>query len=598
MSKWKLTKEQANIPLMAETLDISETTAQVMVNRHIRTKNTALKFLHPSPRFFNDPFLMKDMDKAVCLLGEAIKDGKRIAVFGDYDVDGVMSTVILYKTLKAAGAQVGYYIPHREHDGYGLNVRIVEALHKTGVQFLLTCDNGIAALAEIEKAKAYGMTVVVLDHHEPPLVETAEGITTALPQADAVVNPKQPGCPYPFKALCAGGIAYKLALAFHRHMNLNFNLEQEFLVLAMLATFCDIVDLQDENRIIAKTGLDILNQNPGINLGLYALIKAKAYENRPINEYAVGFIIGPCINATGRLEQADIAVNLLTSQNEEETQILAREMINLNEVRKQLTVEASARITELVEQTIDLKTEKVLVVLDPDTHESIAGIVAGRLKQAYWRPVLVLTRSGQWVKGSARSIEGYNLFESMSACKDLFERFGGHALAAGVTMAETNVDAVRQRLNAQCSLCPEDFTESLHIDEELSLEQVTYKLATELNRLAPFGKCNHEPLFLTRNLTLAHVQVLAEKNTLIFSLATPGNQRKMKAIGFGPSLVAQFQAQVTAQCGDYVAQKVMHGILRQADFMLDVVYTISINVYNGQETVQMKVKDFYIHAVV
>ncbi len=592
MTKWKLLHEQANIDLMSDTLKISKTMAQVMVNRNIRTKNTALAFLNPRLALFHDIYLMKDVDRAIKIIIETVSNGGKIAIYGDYDVDGVMSTVILYKTLKKYGADVLYYIPDREIEGYGLNMEAVRTLNSEGIDLIVTCDNGIASIAEINEAKSLGMKVIVIDHHEPGFViDENLGKIDVLPNADSIVDPKQSDCNYPFKMLCAAGICFKFAKAFHECADMDFDFENEFFVLAMFATYCDIVDLHGENRIIVKNGLQIINNDKNINKGINAMLFAKSYYDKEINGYAVGFVLGPCINASGRLDRATEAVSLLTSENYAECEIIAKKLAELNEERKAMTLFHYEEAVMLVEKT-NLKEHKVLVMVLPTAHESIAGIVAGRLKEHFHKPVIVLTKSGDFIKGSARSIEGYNIFEAMYSCKHLFERFGGHAMAAGVTLIAENVPVLRKYLNENCNLTEDDFVEILKYDKELEISDVTFELAQELTHLAPFGKANKEPMFVTRNLIPEQLQVYKEKKVLIFRFINKNSQRKVKALSFGH--IDKFENELTKFYNKSEIEKIMCGILRNNNFTIDIIYSIEINEYNGDKSVQMKIKDFVI----
>ena len=583
MKKWVLIEEKADIPLMSATLGISETLAQALVNRHVRTKNTAIKFLNPKRTYMYDPFLMKDMAKAVDIVYQAANERKRIVIYGDYDVDGVMSAVILYKTLRQVGADVSFYIPNRETEGYGLNMAAVKLLHERGTALMITCDNGVAAVAEIARAKTLGMQVVVIDHHET-------GGT--LPAAEAMVNPKRSDCTYPFEALCAAGLCYKFAAAFHAAAGLDFGYDEEFLVLAMLATICDIVDLQDENRIIVKEGLAVLNQTPALNLGLHALIEAKGYGGKEITAFTVGFVLGPCINATGRLEKATNAAMMLVTEDEEMARLLAARLVELNEIRRNMTEQCFLAILERLEAS-GHQQDKVLVIYDEETHESIAGIVAGRLKERLYKPAVVLTpAAGGWVKGSARSIEGYNIFEAMHDCRHLFERFGGHAMAAGLTLHADHVSEFRRYLNTHCTLTDEDYVEIIKIDKVLPLQAATFELAQELAHLSPFGKANKEPLFKTTNVKIEHLRVIENKNTIIFTFRADGSHYRIKGICFG--LVDVFKAQLTALYDEKTCEKVLSGVLRDTNFVLDMVYALDINTYNESTMVQLKLRDFIL----
>ena len=587
-SQWIIDTNDANIPLMAETLNISPLTATVLANRGIRTRNTAIKFLAPDPKHMHDAGQMQDMDKAVSILCESIDTGEKITVYGDYDVDGVTSTVILHKLIERLGGIVSYYIPQREDEGYGLNLSAVAKLAETGTKLLLTCDNGIAAHAEIAEAKRLGIKVIVLDHHEPGFITQEDGTRIdTLPCADAVVDPKRADCAYPFKMLCAGGLAYKFAGHVYTHKNLPFANENEYISLAAIATFCDVVDLVDENRIIAKHGLAIINAGKADNIGLKALIDARRVEEKTLGAYDVGFILGPCINATGRLEHAAFSVELFLAKTERAANETAAMLAGLNEERKALTTAACDAAMDALPDTLD----KVLVLYNPDVHESIAGIVAGRVKDRVCRPVIMLTKSGEGlVKGSARSIEGYHLFEALYANRELFERFGGHSMAAGLTMAEENIPLLRERLNSTCTLTAEDFVPVVHLDGALSLADTTYALAMQLSILSPFGKANPEPKFVTRNVLAQPAELIgANRTTLRFSFETESG-RKVKGICFGKA--DAFADMLSEAYEPSIVEAFRNGTTKGITVWLDIVYSLEINEYNGNTSVQLRVSDF------
>jgi len=588
---WILDSNDANIPLMAETLNISPFVAHVLANRGIRTRNTAIKFLVSDVARLHDAGQMKDISAAAQLLQESIQAGEHITVYGDYDVDGVTSTVILYKLIASLKGNVSYYIPQREDEGYGLNMSAVEKLASRGTSLLLTCDNGIAAHAEIAEAKRLGIKVIVLDHHEPGFETLADGTRQdIIPCANAVIDPKQANCPYPFKMLCAGGLAYKFAVFMHTMLGLPFANEKEYAALAAIATFCDVVDLTDENRILAKRGLDIINNNEADNLGLRALMRARKIEHKKVGAFDIGFLIGPCINATGRLEHAALSVELLLAVDEASAAEMAEILTSLNEERKALTAEACAAAMEMLPTDLT-QADKVLVLYNPEVHESIAGIVAGRVKDRVCRPVIMLTdAAGGLVKGSARSIEGYDMFEALFANCDLFERFGGHSMAAGLSMAAENVPVLRERLNHGCLLTEADFVPVLHIDAELPLEEATYALAEQTAILAPFGKANREPLFVSYGLLAQPVELIgAGKTTLRFTFVAEDG-RKVKGICFGKS--EAFADMLHEAYATEVVEAFVHGTTKGLSVRLDIVYGLEINEFNGNASVQLRIVDF------
>jgi single-stranded-DNA-specific exonuclease len=561
MKKWEIRETDADIKLMASVLNVSEITARVMANRGIRSKNAAVFFLAPSLERLRDPLKLKDMDKALTRISSAISAREKIMIYGDYDADGIMSTVILYKTLSRLGADCEYYIPHRIDEGYGLNIFAVEKIAKSGVNLLITVDNGISAVEEINSAAALGMETVIIDHHEPAEI---------LPPAAAIIDPKQDDCDYPYKEMCAACLTYKFSLALCEYVKnpLERAEHDEFLALASIAALCDITPLTDENRIIVTNGLKVLNANKLINPGLGSLITMRGCLEKQIEAYTVGFVLGPCLNATGRLESAKLAVELLLARADEiQKRIdLAQQLVELNDARKKLTAECVERAMEKITATEEGKLPKVFVLTDFEAHESVAGIVAGRIRDATCRPTILLTQGDGAVKGSARSVEGYNIFEALYKHRELFRRFGGHAMAAGLTLPEENVEILRVALNEECTLSEENFHSVLQIDCELSPEKITLALSDELARLAPFGKENSEPLFVSYGLYVENARVLDEKNTIIFTFSTETG-RRLKGIAFG---------------------------LNKAysnDSVIDAVYSIETNIWNNSADVQIRIKD-------
>ncbi|MCL2618420.1 MAG: single-stranded-DNA-specific exonuclease RecJ [Defluviitaleaceae bacterium] len=593
MMKWMLQQETANIELMAQTLSISRTMAQVLVNRGIRTRNTALRFLNPALSDMHDPREMKGMEEALDIVAASIGGREKIVVYGDYDADGVMSTVILYKTLRRLGADVVYYIPERVEEGYGLNMTAVRGIAESGVDLIITSDNGIAANAEIAAAKELGLKVVVIDHHEPAFAEDADGVRRDIaPPADAIVDPKQAGCAYPFKALCAGGLAYKFSKALHERLGESFEdasgFAEEMLSLAMIATICDIVDLHGENRVIARAGLAALNRVKTRNIGLGALIDAKGYTHRLIDATAVGFIIGPCINASGRLEHARYAVDLFTTENAEEARELAGWLVSLNESRRALTLTAFESAAAKLEQD-GLTGDNVLVVYDPSIHESVAGIVAGRIKDRYYKPTIVITDSEGCLKGSARSIEGYNIFEELYKCRELFLRFGGHAMAAGLSIEPGKLGELRSRLNADFALGADELVPKLTYDDRLEVHDITYELAQELAKLEPFGKANRAPLFCSLRQSLRELRVIEGKNTVIVNVSPGGSYRRVKGISF--NMVPVMRQILSERLTPEQTDAIMSGETRRTDLLFDLLYELEIDEYNGNVSVQMRIKD-------
>ncbi len=584
MSIWKLKRTNVNTAKMAEALNVREPVACVLANRKIGTFSGAKRFLDCDINSLYDGKLFKDAVKGCNIIKNAVLSSKKIAVYGDYDVDGVMSTTILYKTLKHLGADVIFYLPHRQKEGYGMNCDAVRELKESGIDVILTCDNGIAALEEIALAKELGITTVVLDHHECQYSENqnSEKIIK-LPPADAVIDAKQPLCEYPFKFLCAGAMSYKFSKLLFEAFNKEFVYNKEFLSFAAVATVCDIVDMLDENRIIVKNGLKELTRTT--NTGMRALINLTGISDREINEYHAGFVIGPCINATGRLESATTAVKLFTENDYNKAYELAKELVDLNAERKEMTLGAVERAKELVLNS-ELKNDRVLVLYDESVHESIAGIVAGRIKEMFYKPVIMLTQSGDVAKGSARSIEAYNIFEELLKCSDLFIKFGGHPMAAGLSLEKENVDILRKRLNENCSLTQNDLTSVIRIEKELSFNDIDITLAKQLEALAPFGKECPVPIFGTKKVFIKKVSLLGKKRDIIkFMLYNEDSRNLIDGISFDG--YEKFTSLIESM--NYTIEEV---VCSAVPICMDIVYCIRINRFNGRESVQLEIKDF------
>lgn len=584
MKRWVLKRNKVDLKKMGDALNISDITACVMANRGIGTYNDAINFINCDLDALSDISLMKDVKKSFDIISEKIKSGKKIAIYGDYDVDGVMSTVILYSGIKECGGNVIYYTPDRQKEGYGLNIDAINKLYENGVDTIFTCDNGIAAFDEIKLAKELGMTVVVLDHHEPAFDENRKDI---LPCADAIIDPKQKDCEYKFKKMCAGGLAYRFIMYLFEHMNIETKKADEYITFAGIATICDIVDLLSENRIIAKNALNIINNTK--NKGLKALIHICDLVDKKINEYHIGFIIGPCINATGRLENAKLSVELFIEEDIEKAYDLAKKLVYLNSERKDLTIKAAEEAIEYIENT-SLKNDNVLVVYNEEIHESVAGIVAGRIKERFYKPVIVITNTEDEniAKGSGRSIESYNIFEELLKCKELFTKFGGHPMAAGLSLKKENIDLLRNMLNENSTLTEEDLTPVIKIEKQLDIDDINMNIAEELNILAPFGKENTAPLFGSKKVLVEKIYLIGkEKNIIKFMFKTGAFGERINGISF--DCFDDFVKQTKHLYGDEICDRILNG--NRADIYLDIIYSIGINEYNGKKSVQINVKD-------
>ena len=575
-SRWCLVETDANIELMSSVLGVGNVTARCLANRGLRSKNAAIGFLSPSGGCLHDIMGIDDTVHALKRIKAAL-GSEKIVVYGDYDVDGITSTVILCKVLRRLGADCEYYMPHRRLEGYGMNPEAINKIADMGAGLIIAVDNGISTSMEIQLAKERGIDTVVVDHHEPGFVEDGDGRKDILPPAFAIIDPKLSDCKYPFKECCAAVLAFKLAEALCGYLDEPFTEKDELLVLAAIATLCDIVPLVDENRIIVKLGLAKLAGNKLLNPGLGSLIALRGYLDKTIDTFTVSFVLGPCLNATGRLESAAIAVELLCASEDdvEKRCRLAEELVRLNNDRKSLTQECVERIL----CTLPEKLPKVLVLVDLEAHESVAGIVAGRIRETTGRPTILFTAGDGALKGSGRSIEVYNIFDALYKNRHLFIRFGGHAMACGLTMEAKNVPLLSDALNEDCDLSEEDFLQKIPIDGELSLRDINLKLSEELSLLAPFGKCNEEPLFLSRSLYTESVRVLDEKRTLIFVFSKDGC--RIKGITFGKN---ELYDTLTREAG---ANK-------YGGFFMDVVYGIETNEWNNEKSVQLRVRDFII----
>lgn len=531
MQKWRVYSKKADFDAIGSRFNIDPVTARIIRNRDVTDMENVDMYLNGTLDRLHNPMMMKDMDKAVSVIASSIRDNKHIRIIGDYDIDGICSIYILFKGLKICGADVDYEVPDRITDGYGINENLIKQAYEAGVEVIITCDNGIAAASQIDYANELGMTVVITDHHDVPYEETDNGRRYIIPKAAAVVDPKQNDCRYPFKMLCGAGIAYKFIDCMVKEFQTGDSVMPELLQFAAIATVGDIVDLLDENRIIVKEGLKLI-ANTG-NYGLNALMAVTGVSRESINAYHIGFVLGPCLNASGRLDSAKRALKMLVTDDRAEAERHAGELKDLNEERKKLTSEAVDKAVDMVENS-SLKDDKVLVIFLPDCHESIAGIVAGRIREKYYKPVIVLTRGEQEAKGSARSIESYNMFEKLSECKDLFTRFGGHPMAAGLSLPEENIPEFRRRINEHCNLSEEDLTETVWIDVPMPLEYINEKLILELGGLEPFGKANPKPVFADKNISIRNIRAIGKDKQYTRMTIAKDSGMVIDAVGFFP----------------------------------------------------------------
>ena len=529
MERWVLLRKGADFEAISKKFHISPRLASLIRNRDVIGDEAINQYLNGTIAELYDGMQMKGMPQAVEILTEKIRDREKIRVIGDYDCDGINATYILLEGLEKLGAKVDSDIPDRIKDGYGLNQHLIDRAHADGIDTIITCDNGIAAAKEIEYGKALGMSIIVTDHHEVPYKENEAGRRYILPPADAVVDPRQEGCEYPFKGLCGAAVAYKLVEALCEAngqdvANLDYLLEN-----VAIATVADVMDLTEENRILVKQGLEMLKRTS--NLGLRALIQCIGLEGKKIQAYHIGFILAPCLNASGKLDTAKRALALLRAKTEREADMLAGDLKALNESRRDMTDRVVDEAMAKVEQT-DIRGDKVLVIYLPDCHESLAGLVAGRVRENYYRPVFVLTDSEDGVKGSGRSIESYSMYEELTGCGDLLTKFGGHPMAAGLSIDKENVEKFKRRLNDQCTLSEEELTEKVVIDMELPFTAITEQFIDELEYLEPFGKGNTKPVFAARGVFMQHVKIIGKNKNVAKATAIDAAGNRMEAICF------------------------------------------------------------------
>jgi len=576
VEKWFVAAKRADFQEIGKKFGIDPVTARLIRNRDVVGEDAVRTYLYGGKKDLYDPHLLKDCRKTAGIIREKIEEGKKIRIIGDYDIDGVNATYILYKGLTRCGAQVDLEIPDRMKDGYGLNGNLIRLAYEEGVDTILTCDNGIAAVDEIGEAKSLGMTVLITDHHE---------LQEKLPPADAIVNPRQPDCAYPYKSLCGAAVAYKLMICLYEICGIPVEEADAFLEFAAIATVGDVMDLTGENRIIVKEGLKLLNHTE--NPGLKALICANGLEESEISSYHIGFVLGPCINASGRLDTAKRALALLLERDAQKAKELALALKELNDERKSMTLKGLEQAVEMIESS-SLKQDKVLVVYLPECHESLAGIIAGRIRERYHKPVFVLTDGTEGVKGSGRSIEAYNMFAEMSKCADLFTRFGGHPMAAGLSLPKENVQVFQEKINRLAALTEEDFIPKIMIDVPMPISYITERLVEELHVLEPFGKGNAKPVFAEKNLNLLSARILGKNKNVIKMQVQNGMGTVMDAMYFGD--VDAFRSYLNEKFGYAETEKLFWG--RENAVTLSITYYPGINEYRGNRTLQIVVQNY------
>lgn len=569
MEKWVVAAKKADFQGISNRFGVDPVIARLIRNREQITDEEIDVYLHGKLRNLHSWKELKGIDELLNILIQKIQQKKKIRIIGDYDIDGVCSTYILFQGLKKANALADVDIPDRMKDGYGISKELIERAYEKEIDTIITCDNGISAIEQIAYAKEKNMTVLVTDHHEIPYEEKEDGsIERFLPNADAIVNPKQEGCTYPFKEICGAMVAFKVVWGLFEKRNIPLSEIEELIPIAAIATVGDVMDLVDENRILVKEGLKrIQNTN---NEGLKALIRVNNLENREITAYHIGFVLGPCINASGRLSTAKRALELLLSKDTKEASVLAEDLKELNDSRKDMTVKGVERAVEIIENT-ELKNDRVLVVYLPECHESLAGIIAGRIRERYTKPVFVLTKGEEGAKGSGRSIEAYHMFQEMVKCRELLTKFGGHPMAAGLSMEEENIEKFRRKLNENCTLTEEDMVEKIVIDVPMPMSYVTIPLIRQLGQLEPFGKGNTKPIFAQKDIRFSNCKVFGKNRNVVKMKAQDGFGFGAECIWFGD--------------GDEFLER-----LKEKD-VWDVIYYPSVNSFQGRESIEMIIQN-------
>ncbi|MCR5735435.1 MAG: single-stranded-DNA-specific exonuclease RecJ [Lachnospiraceae bacterium] len=578
MAEWRIKNKKADFDALAKDAGISPMLARILVNRDIDKPDEMKKYLHGDMSMLNDPHLLKDMDKAVAILSEYIDAGKKILIIGDYDADGICSSYILKKGLSELSCDASVRLPDRITDGYGMNMSMVDEAVRDGVDLILTCDNGIAASVETDHAKEHGIKVVITDHHEVPFDEDEEGIKTyKVPAADAVVDPKQQDCPYPFNDICGGVVAYKLIQCLFEKYSLPEDAVLKYLPYAAFATIEDIMPLRDENRIIVKYGIEAIKKT--IDPGLNALLNVTGIDRAKLSPYHIGFIAGPCINATGRIDTADRALSLFLSDNIGQASVTAAELRDLNESRKEMQAFHTELAMKKIEEDPSYQKDTVLVLFLPDCHESLAGLIAGKLRERYEKPAFVMTKAEDCIKGSGRSIEAYDMYSEMNRCKEVFIKFGGHKGAAGFSLKEEMIPVFRQRINELSPLKAEDLKSIYRAEMQLHVKGMTLPFAKELELLEPCGMENEKPLFVEKDLRIISKYPLGNSGKGVKLKVAPKDNAddpsmKREALIFGKT--------------DEILKEL------EGKDEIKLLFNLSVNAYMGRESLQLTVKDYKV----
>lgn len=585
MGNWRLYNKKCDFEGIGARLGVHPVLVKVMRNRDLLDEESMRKFLFSNTDELHDYSSMIDIDKAIDIIMEKIDEGAKIRIIGDYDVDGIMSTYILKKGLSMCEADVDYVIPHRIKDGYGISVSLIDEAYNDGIDTIITCDNGIAAVEAFDHALELGITCIITDHHEIPYEEDENGRRYIIPTVPAVVDPKREECIYPFKGICGAVVAFKVIECLWDAMGIVTDEIDELRELAGFATVCDVMELKDENRTLVKYTLKSLPHSH--NIGMRALVKVCELEGKNISSHSIGFVLGPCINATGRLESANLSVDLLMCETIEDGLEVAKELKDLNEKRKQLTEEGLKQADEAIEQSG--ADDKVLVVYLPGLHESLAGIVAGRIKEKYYKPVFVVTDGKEGMKGSARSIPEYHIYDAMTEVKDVFSKYGGHAMAAGFSVKDGMLEEFRKRINENCRLEPQDFERKVVIDVALNMETVNMNLVEQLSLLEPFGNGNEKPVFAQKNICFISGKIIGKNaNVGRFKVRTESGAVGEMLLFYD---LGRFFDTINSKYGEGTSDRLLSGN-NNNDIIMDVVYYPGINEYQGRKSLQFIMNDF------
>lgn len=585
MEKWIEIRKGGNFMEMAKKYGIDPLIARIIRNRDIIDEKEITEYLYGGKEALHNPHLLKDVDKAAEIIAEGIAEKKAMRIIGDYDIDGVNATYILLDGIHRCGGNVDAAIPDRMKDGYGINEHLIEQALSDGKELLITCDNGIAAINEINFAKEKGMTVVVTDHHEIPYRNAEQGKEFLRSNADAIVNPKQADCPYPCKGICGAVVAWKLVQVLYERMDIPVEEADIFIENAGFATVGDVMDLTGENRILVKLGLKALEHTK--NPGMKALIAKNKLSDKPLSAYHIGFVLGPCINASGRLDTAKRSLELLLERDEVKASALAGELVELNESRKYMTQQETQKALEQIEKE-GREKDKVLVVYLPECHESLAGIIAGRIREAYQRPVFVLTRGEEGVKGSGRSIEAYSMFDKMTEVAELFTKYGGHPMAAGLSMREEDIDKLREQLNQKAELSEEDMAEVVRLDAVLPMSYFTVDTIRQLSVLEPCGKSNTKPVFADRNIRITRANIVGVNRNVLKLHLLDSRGNPVAGVYFGE--VEKFLTFLSEKFGSEEVDAAMHG--KENSIQFAAVYEPAVDTYSGRESVQAIIRRF------